>query len=101
MYLRNLTEVRVEASTAARKIMQLSGWEMPATWVVVMAGDRKVSEFKIYWRVELMGLGHGLDLAVCQRVAWLGGWVAIFSGGESVERKRFWRRGWWLESRIH
>lgn len=97
MYLRNLTEVRVEASTAARKLLQLSGWEIPVTSVVVMVGDRKVSEFKIYWWVELTGLGHGLDLAMCQHVAWLGGWVAIFSGGESVERKRFWRRGWWLE----
>lgn len=97
MYLRNFSEVRVEVSTAARKLLQLSGWEILVTWVVVMVGDRKVSEFKIYWWVELTGLGHGLNLAMCQLVAWLGGWVVIFSGGESMERKRFWRRGWWLE----
>lgn len=97
MYLRNLTEVRVEVSTAARKLLQLSGWEIPVTWVVVMVADRKVSEFKIYSWLELTGLGHVLDLAMCQRVAWLGGCVVIFSGGESMERKRFWRRGWWLE----
>lgn len=61
MYLRNLIEDRVEASTPAWKLMQLSGWEICMTWVTVLVGEREVSKFKMYWRVELTGLGHGLD----------------------------------------
>lgn len=64
MYLRNLIEDRVEASTPAWKLMQLSGWEICMTWVTILVGEREVSKFKMYWRVELTGLGHGLDSVI-------------------------------------